>query len=190
MEEPRAELRADTDERAEPPDFDALASPAELVSGDRTRDDFFDAVLGLDSPATAGEVAELAGHGVDAAREYLDWFERMGIVTQVTESPATYERNQSYLNWRRVQSLKDEYRTAELVEFLQSESERAAALTEQFGAESPDSVAIAKHAADTGQSVESVWADVSAWKTAQRRISLLERALTTDSGDIDQPTAV
>jgi len=72
----------------------ALTPPEELVCGDRTRDDFFDAVLALDSPATANDVAELAGHGVDAAREYLDWFERMGIVTQVTESPATYERNQ------------------------------------------------------------------------------------------------
>jgi len=79
---------------------------------------FFDAVLALDSPATANDVAELAGHGVDAAREYLDWFERMGIVTQVTESPATYERNQEYLNWRRVQKLRQEYATEELLDLL------------------------------------------------------------------------
>jgi hypothetical protein len=71
MEEPRPELEADTDERRDMPDFDALIPPEGLVSGDRTRDDFFDAVLGLDSPATAGEVADLAGHGIDAAREYL-----------------------------------------------------------------------------------------------------------------------
>jgi hypothetical protein len=105
MEEPDADRRADPDERAERPDFDALTPPDDLVRGKRTRDDFFDAVLGLDSPATASEVAERAGHGVDAAREYLEWFERLGVVTRITETPATYERNQAYLNCRPVQSL-------------------------------------------------------------------------------------
>jgi hypothetical protein len=57
-----------------------LNPPEELVRGDRTRDDFFDAVPALDSPATVSDVAVLTGHGVDAAREYLDRFERMGIV--------------------------------------------------------------------------------------------------------------
>lgn len=121
MEEPSSELQAEADERSKSPDFDALTSPEELVRGERTRDDFFDAVLGLATPATASEVADLAGHGVDAAREYLEWFEQMGIVKQVTESPATYERNQSYLNWRRVQTLQDEYSSAELLEFLKTE---------------------------------------------------------------------
>ena len=58
MEEPGSELKADTDERSEAPDFDALTPPEELVRGERTRDDLFDAVLGIDSPATASEVAD------------------------------------------------------------------------------------------------------------------------------------
>jgi hypothetical protein len=69
MEDPRPGPKADADERRDAPDFDDLVPPEELVSGDRTRDDFFDAVPGLDSPATVGEIADLAGHGVDAARE-------------------------------------------------------------------------------------------------------------------------
>jgi hypothetical protein len=181
MKEPRPELQADADEQLDPPEFDALVSPAELVSGDRTRDDFFDAVLGLDSPATAGEVADLAGHGVDAAREYLDWFDRMGIVTQVTESPATYERNQAYLNWRRVQHLRSQYDDEELIGFLEDAVERDGAFSAEFGVESPAAVVITDHAAETGRSVETVWKDVSAWKTTRRRVSLLERALRTDS---------
>lgn len=189
MEGPDSELTAD--ERAERPDFDALTPPDELVRGDRTRDDFFDAVLGLDSPATAAEVADLAGRGVDAAREYLEWFERMGIVTRVTESPATYKRNREYLNWRRVQMLRDDYTTEELIEFLETETKRAEALAEKFDVDSPDAVSISKRAADSGRSVEEVWEDVSAWKTARRRIALLERVLTTDSGDAaDQRTVV
>lgn len=183
MEEPRAELKAGADERGEGPDFEALTDPEELVRGERTRDDFFDAILALDSPATAGEVAELAGHGVDAAREYLDWFERMGIVTQVAESPATYERNQEYLNWRRVQMLRDEYTTEELLDRLESESERVEAFESEFGAESPDAISISRHASESDRSIEDVWERITAWKTARRRVTLLERALRTESGD-------
>ncbi|MFC6767935.1 DUF7342 family protein [Natrinema soli] len=191
MDEPTAELKADADERAESPEFGSLTPPAEVVHGDRTRDDFLDAVLGLDSPATVGDVAEHAGHGVDAAREYLKWFNRMGIVTQVTESPATYERNQEYLNWRRVQRLRDRHTTDELLDYLTAETERDEEYSEVFEADSPNDVSVAARASDSDRSVEEVWEDVSAWKTTRRRISLLERALRTDSGDSTaQRTAV
>lgn len=191
MEEPRPERMADDDERRDPPDFEGLTSPAEAVRGDRTRDDFFDAVLGLHSPATAREVADRAGHGVDAAREYLAWFERMGIVRQVTDSPATYQRNQEYLNWRRVQRLQEQYNTEDLLELLQTETERDESFTEEFAEQTPDAVSIAAHASETGRSVEDVWRDVSMWKTTRRRITLLERALQADADDAaDEPPAV
>lgn len=183
MEEPGSELTAETDAHSERPDFDALTPADELVRGDRTRDDFLDAVLSLDSPATASEVADRAGHGVDAAREYLEWFDRMGIVTQVTDSPATYKRNQNYLNWRRVQILRDNYTTDELVAFLETETERAERFAEQFDVQEPADVSISKAAAGSDRSVEAVWEDISAWKTARRRIALLERALASDSGN-------
>lgn len=191
MEEPRQEVKADADERTEAPDFDALTPPDEVVRGERTRDDFFDAVLALDSPATVAEVADLAGHGVDAAREYLKWFERMGVVTQVTHSPVTYERNQEYLQWRRVQRLRDQYTTNELLHFLEDETERDQSYADEFGVESPETVSISKHAAETGRPLEDVWEDLSMWKTTRRRIALLERALMTGSdGSADQRTAV
>lgn len=191
MEEPRRELKADAEERTEPPDFDAVLSPEELVRGDRTRDDFFDAVLGLDSPATVDEVADLADHGPDAAREYLEWFERLGIVIRVTDSPVTYERNQEYLAWRRVQQLRERYATDELLDFLTTETERDQAYADEFTVNSPDAVSISAYASDTGRSVESVWEAVSAWKTTRRRIELLERALATGSdGSADQRTPV
>ncbi|WP_226040671.1 hypothetical protein [Natrinema sp. DC36] len=191
MDEPNSELTASAEERAESPEFESLTPPAEVVHGDRTRDDFFDAVLGLDSPATVGDVAEYAGHGVDAAREYLEWFNRMGIVTRVTESPATYKRNQEYLNWRRVQRLRDRHTTDELLDYLTAETERDEEYSEVFEAGSPNAVSIVARASETGRSVEEVWEDVSAWKTTRRRISLLERALRTDSGDSTaQRTAV
>lgn len=183
MEEPREELKPGADEGSEAPDFEALTPPEGLVRGDRTRDDFFDAVLALDSPATANDVAEIAGHGVDAAREYLDWFERMGIVTRVTESPATYERNQEYLTWRRVQKLRQEYDPGELLDLLKAASERAETLEREFDVDSPDDVSIARRASETGRSIEDVWHRLCAWRTARRRVALLERALAAESGD-------
>lgn len=182
MEEPRADLKADPHERAEAPDFDELVPPEELVRGERTRDDFFDAVLGLDSPATAREVADLAGHGVDAAREYLEWFEQMGIVTHVTDSPATYERNQEYLNWRRVQKLRQEYTSEELLTHLQTEVERTERFEVAFDVASPDAVSITEYASATEQTIEEVWERLTAWRTARRRVTLLERALAGESG--------
>ena len=183
MDEPRSELKTSVDDRQTTPDFDALTTPEELVSGCRTRDDFFDAVIGLNSPATAKEVADLAGRGVDAAREYLEWFEQMGIVTQVTDSPATYERNQEYLNWRRVQTLRREYTSEALLDFLKTESERVKEIKNEFNATSPDEISITQYAEDTDQPLEDVWERLSEWKTARRRITLLERALKTESGD-------
>lgn len=182
MKEPRPELTATADERDASPDFDSLTPPDELVRGERTRDDFFDVVLGLDSPTTVADVADRAGHGVDAAREYLEWFERMGIVTRVTDSPATYERNQEYLTWRRVQRLRDQYTTDELLTFLSAETERDDAFRETFDVSSPNDVSIAARASATDRSVEAVWEDVSAWQTTRRRIALLERAVSTGYG--------
>ena len=191
MEEPRPDQKADADERRNPPDFDELTPPEEVVRGDRTRDDFFDAVLGLHRPATASEVADRAGHGVDAAREYLKWFERMGIVTRVSDSPATYRRNQEYLNWRRVQRLQERHTTDELLTLLQTETDRDDEFAAEFDANSPDAVGIAAYASETGRSVEDVWEDVSAWKTTRRRIALLERALQAGSDDrAGEPTVV
>ncbi|MCH7660471.1 MAG: hypothetical protein IH933_07735 [Euryarchaeota archaeon] len=183
MDEPRPELKANGDKRSEPPDFDALTSPRKLVRGERTRDDFLDVVLGLDSPATVREIADRADRGVDAAREYLEWFERMGIVTQVSESPVTYTRNREYLVWRRVQRLRDQYSTEELLDYLQTERERGEGYAELFGVDSPNVVSITAFASETDSSVEAVWEDVSAWQTTRRRISLLEQALKAGSGD-------
>lgn len=179
MEDPDQDLKATDGERSTAPDFDALVSPEELVRGNRTRDDFLDAVLGLDSPATIDEIANHADHGRDAAKEYLEWFDRMGIVTRVTNSPVTYERNQEYLIWRQVQQLREQYTTDDLLEFLQTETEQDEIYREKFDAESPETVSISAHAADTDRSIESVWDALSAWKTTRRRITLLERALAS-----------
>lgn len=142
-------------------------------SGDRRADPTFE----------RGGVVDLAGHGVDVARECLDRFERMGTVTRVTNSPATYERNQACLNWRRVRQLRQGCATEELLDLPETESERVATLGREFGGEPPDEISISRHASETGRPIEDVWDRLSAWRTARRRVALLERALATESGD-------
>lgn len=190
MKEPRDDRKATVDERADGPAFDALTPPEELVRGERTRDDFFDTVLGLDSPATVEEVADRADHGSDAAREYLEWFEGMGIVTRVTDSPRTYRRNPEYFAWRRAQQLRDQYGTDELLSFLETETERDGEYREAFDAPSPAAVSVSEQAVETDRSVESVWSELSAWRTTRQRIDLLERALRTAGESVDQRSAV
>lgn len=187
MDEPDTTLRADSEERSDAPDFDALVSLDELVSGDRTRDDFFDAVLQLDDPATVEEVAKLADHGRDAAREYLEWFVRMGIVKQVGDSPATYRLNREYLTWRRVQRIRDEHDPEELIKHFEVETKRERDFASQFGVERPGQVRLSEYTETTDTSIEDAWMQLSAWRTTRRRITLLERALaTTDEPHTDQ----
>ncbi|MEF8839999.1 MAG: hypothetical protein V5A62_00030 [Haloarculaceae archaeon] len=105
----------------------------------------------------------------------------------VTDSPATYERNQEYLNRRRVQRLREQYNADELLEFLTAAAEREDSFAEAFGVDAPDEVAITAYASGAGRSVESVWEDLSTWKTIRRRIALLERALQPGAnGTADQ----
>lgn len=182
MDDPDADLRADAAEHTDPPDFDAFTDPTDLVRGERTRDDFFDTILALDEPATVEEVADLADHGPDAAREYLDWFERMGMVERVSERPATYRLNREYLVWRRVQRARRDHDADELVAMLDAEAERDEEFAAQFGVDRPGKVQLHAHAQSAETSVEEAWRDCSAWRTTRRRIEILERALADDAG--------
>lgn len=185
MEEPAESLTADSD-AGETPDFDSLTPPAELVRGERTRDDFFDAVLQLDESATVGEVADIAGHGSDAAREYLDWFERIGIVTQTGTEPATYRLNREYLVWRRSQEIRAQFDPAEIVSKLADQRERDRELAAQFEADSPDDVSLVAYADRIDTSVETAWQTLNEWATVRRRIELLDRAATAADETADR----
>jgi len=99
-------------------------------------------------------------------------------VTKVTDSPVTYERNDSYLRWRRVQRLQQEYTAEELLDQLRTATETADSAATEFDAAAPDEVSITDYAAATDQSVDKVWERLTAWRTARRRIDLLERAIT------------
>ena len=175
MKAPPDTERAADDEA--PPDFEALEDPDDLLTGDRTRDDFLSVALQLREPTPIAEIAEWAGRGADSAREYMRWFETIGLVRQVSEDPEQYETNQSYLYWRRVDRIRSNYRDTEIVERLQQVLDEIDELSEEYDVGGPDQIDIVPMARERDVDVEALWEDVSRWKTLLARRSLLEDAL-------------
>jgi len=159
------------------PEFEALEDPDELLTGDRTRDDFLSVAMQLHEPTPIIEIAEWAGRGPDSAREYMRWFETIGLVRQVSEDPEQYETNQSYLYWRRVDRIRSNYRDTEIVERLQDVLDELDEFSERYDVGEPDQIDIVTTAREQDVDVEGVWEDVSRWKTLLARRNLLEDAL-------------
>ncbi|MEF8802332.1 MAG: hypothetical protein V5A56_15105 [Halolamina sp.] len=175
MREPPEKATAADDE--EPPDFEALEDPGDLLEGERTRDDFLSVALQLREPTPIAEIAELAGRGADSAREYMRWFETIGLVRRASDDPEQYETNQSFLYWRRLDRIRSTYRDAEIVERLQEVLDELDGFRERYGASRPTEVDIVSTAEAREADVEAVWEDISRWKTLLARRNLLEDAL-------------
>ena len=175
MKAPPDTARAADDDA--PPDFEALEDPDDLLTGDRTRDDFLSVALQLREPTPIAEIAEWAGRGTDSAREYMRWFEMIGLVRRVSEDPEQYETNQSYLYWRRVDRIRSNYRNTEIVERLQDVLDEIDGFNERYDVGKPDQIDIVSIARERDVDVEAVWEDVSRWKTLIARRNLLEDAL-------------
>ncbi|TKX51740.1 hypothetical protein EXE42_18105, partial [Halorubrum sp. SP3] len=56
--------------------------------------------------------------GTETARDYLEWFDEMGMVHRHTGRPVRYERNDSYFQWRRIDQIREEYSEQEIVDAL------------------------------------------------------------------------
>lgn len=127
--------------------------------------------LQLSEPTRVAAVAERADCATDTARRHLTRLADIGVLTQDGDSPATFSRNESYFEWRKRSRLADRS-DDELRERLSELTDREAAFRDQYDADGPDDVDALAHAdyAD----VESVWLDLSEWRTIRERIERLE----------------
>ena len=187
MEAPPEDIRRAANGE-EKPNFDSWESPEELVSGSRTRDDFLDVALQLREPTPISEIADRADRGEDSAREYMQFFENMGIVRKFTGRPTRYRVNRNYLRWRRVDQLRNEYTQDELIDHLTKMNDVIEEYQDQFQADIPANVSLTRHADRTGRSTEAVWEDIGDWKTVEVRRALVEAALQSHDSlfDIDE----
>lgn len=107
----------------------------------------------------------------DTARRHLARLADIGVVERVSDTPVTYTRNESYVEWRRHDRL-EELSASELRERLAGLTSRERGFRERFGSASPSEVDALDHA-DCDE-VETVWLELSEWQTVRRRIERLE----------------
>lgn len=142
--------------------------------GKTTRDRVHDVAIQLYDAVSAADVADRADCSTDAARQHLEWFADVGIVTREAGRPVTYRRNESYFDWKRADELRRTHDDGELLERLEALTEQEREFRTRYDAAHPDDVD-ALDAADHAE-VHEVWLDLNEWQRVRREIRLVERA--------------
>lgn len=92
----------------DPPSFE------EPFSGDDVEQCIYGTILYTRESTTVRAIAEQVDCDPKTARKYLGWFDDLGIVTRHDGHPVTYERNDAYFEWRRINQLATEHSVEEL----------------------------------------------------------------------------
>ena len=137
----------------------------------------FGTVLGTRSPTTAGAIADRVECDPKTARKYLEWFADLGIVTRHEGRPTTYERNDDYFEWRRIDRLASEHSLETLQEHVSDLSERIRTYERRYDAPGPDAV--------DAVAVAEVYADLGDWATARQERRRYERARQQRAGSTE-----
>lgn len=135
----------------------------------------YSVVLQTREPAPVSELAERADCDRSTARKYLDWFAELSIVTKYdAQQPVTYERNEAYFEWRRINELAQQYTLDELGDRVAAIRDRIQTYQETYDATTPeavDSLSIADE--DT---IDEVWTDLTDWTTKREELRRHDRA--------------
>ncbi|WP_158059540.1 DUF7342 family protein [Halorussus halophilus] len=162
------------DPNEEPPDFTDWDAPEAVLKGGPIRERLLSVILQLRTPTKVADIADQADCDTETARDYLKWFTSMGMTREIPGRPVRYERNESYLQWRRIEQIREQYSETEIVEELTATMEELEAYRARFDADNPDEVSLVD---ETGESsVEELWDAVSEWKTLEERAELLDTA--------------
>ncbi len=163
-----------------PLDLDVLESPESLLKGGPIRERLLDVVVGLRTPSKVSTIAERADCDTETARDYLEWFDEMGMVHRHDGRPVRYERNDAYFQWRRIDQIRTEYSEQDIVDALAKTIERIEAYRTQFDATHPDEVSLIEANQHLDMSTEAAWEALSEWETLERRAALLDTARRDD----------
>ncbi len=169
---------------------------SEDSAAERWRDDrttfqrVYDVLVGTRSFLSASEIAERARCSETAARNTLEQLTEMGIARRRENRPATYRRNDSYFEWRRIESLANEHTPDELREYVTDLVAEDEAFQERYGVPVPDAVSTSHLAVDDHEEVQKHWTDVSEWRTVRRDIRILRRAVERAEARIEDGVRV
>jgi predicted ArsR family transcriptional regulator len=159
-----------------PPDLDAFESSDSLLKGGSIRERLLDVVIGLRTPTKVSTIAERADCDTETARDYLEWFDEMGMVQRHDGRPVRYERNDAYFQWRRIDRIREEYFEQEIVDALDDTLEQIEDYRTQFDATHPDEVSLVNATQEQNLSTEAAWEALSEWETLEQRAALLDAA--------------
>lgn len=150
---------------------DVAEAFAEAVSDAPADERVYRVALQLHEPTRVAEVAERAACAPDTARRHLQRLVDLGVITRVTDDPTTYQRNESYFEWRKRQRLTD-CSMDELRDRLETLTARERTFRERYDADTPAAVDALAHA--DHDELEAVWLDLSEWQTVRERVERLE----------------
>jgi predicted transcriptional regulator len=154
-----------------PPSFD------DPFSGDDVERRIYGTILQTREPATASAIAERVECDPKTARKYLSWFADLGIATRHDGHPTTYERNDAYFEWRRIDQLAADHSVEELQTRVRELTAQIAEYEDAYDAATPaavDAVAIAETSEE--RTIDAVYSDLADWATAREERERYERA--------------
>lgn len=161
-----------------PPDFSVWESPDTVLKGGPIRERLLDVILQFREPTKVATIAERADCDTETAREYLEWFASMGIVREHSGRPVRYDRNESYLFWRRVEAVRQAYTEDQIVDELSEVLSAIEDFQGRFDATSPDAVSLVE--TSDGEPIDDVWEALSEWQTLEQRAKVLDAARQGD----------
>jgi predicted ArsR family transcriptional regulator len=168
-----------------PPDRADDTAAAQLFTDGPIRERLLDVVTGLHTPTKVAAIADRADCDTETARDYLEWFDEMGVVHRQDGRPVRYERNDAYFRWRRISRLREDYDEQEIVEALADVLDQIDAYREQYDADDPDDVSLVE--ANRDMSTEDAWEALSEWQTLERHAALLDAARRNHSAGASSP---
>nr|WP_233340520.1 ArsR family transcriptional regulator [Haloprofundus sp. MHR1] len=162
---------------SEPPSIDFVAEWEAELERRTTVEKIYDVALQLREPLRVADIADRAGITPDTAREHLNFLTELGVVKNPSDDPATYERNDAYFEWRRIDQLWTEHSVEELQERIRELTARIADYEAAYDASTPAAVDAATVAEASGdRTIDDVYSDLRDWVTAQEERKLTKRA--------------
>lgn len=137
----------------------------------------YDVVTGTTEFATAKEIGERADCSADGARTALSQLVEMGIAERRGDRPVEYRRNESYLRWKRIETLAREHSAAELREELDGLLEEDESFQERFEAPDPGAISPAAFEPPDHETIHDRWDALTRWRSVREDIAVLQRAI-------------
>jgi len=154
-----------------PPSFD------DAFRGDDVEQRIYGTILQTREPTTASAIAKVADCDPKTARKYLGWFSELGIVTRHDGHPATYERNDAYFEWRRINQLAADHSVEDLQQRVRDLTSQIEEYEDTYGAPTPAAVdAVATAESSDDRTIDDVYGDLGDWATARDERTRYERA--------------